>query len=69
MARPAITPPPDMPTLLLPAKKVDYVNPGWVERMRGELGERLVVQEMDTGHMIYLEQPAETAAAIRAFLG
>jgi lipase len=69
MARPAITPPPDMPTLLLPAKKVDYVNPAWVERMRGELGERLVVQEMDTGHMIYLEQPAETAAAIRAFLG
>ena len=37
--------------------------------MRAELGERLVVQEMDTAHMIYLEQPVETAAAIRAFLG
>lgn len=68
MARPAITPPPDLPTLLLPATKVDYVNPAWVERLRAELGERLVVVEMDTGHMIYLERPVETAAAIRAFL-
>jgi lipase len=68
MARQAITPPPDMPTLLLPAAKVDYVNPTWVQRLRAELGERLVVQEMDTAHMVYLEQPVETAAAIRAFL-
>ncbi|MBV9921076.1 MAG: alpha/beta hydrolase [Pseudonocardia sp.] len=68
MARPAITPPPDVPTLLLPAAKVDYVNPAWVERVRAELGDRLVVREMNTAHMVYLEQPAETAAAIRAFL-
>jgi lipase len=68
MARPAITPLADTPTLLLPAAKVDFVNPAWVERMRAELGERLVVQEMDTAHMVYLEQPVETAAAIRAFL-
>ena len=68
MARPAITPPPDVPTLILPAAKVDYVNPAWVERVRAELGDRLVVQEMDTAHMVYLEQPAETAAKIRAFL-
>ena len=61
--------PPDLPTLLLPAAKVDYVNPAWVERVRAELGDRLVVQEMDTAHMVYLEQPVETAAAIRAFLG
>lgn len=26
------------------------------------------VQEFDTGHMVYLERPAEVAAAIRAFL-
>lgn len=68
MARPAITPPPDLPTLLLPATKVDYVNPAWVDWLRAELGGRLVVVEMDTAHMIYLERPAETAAAIRAFL-
>ena len=56
-------------TLLLPATKVDYVKPAWVERMRAELGDRLVVREMATAHMIYLEQPVETAAAIREFLG
>ena len=69
MARPAITPPPDVPTLILPAAKVDYVNPAWVERMRAELGERLVVHVMDTAHMVYLEQPVETAAKMREFLG
>jgi lipase len=69
MARPAILPPADLPTLLLPAAKVDYVNPAWVERMRAALGERLVVHVMDTAHMIYLEQPAETAAKVREFLG
>jgi lipase len=69
MARPAILPPPDLPTLLLPAAKVDYVNPAWVERMRAALGERLVVHVMDTAHMVYLEQPAETAAKVREFLG
>ena len=68
MARPAVTPPADLPTLLLPAVRVDYVQPAWVRRMRTELGDRLVVREMDTAHMVYLEQPAETAAAIRAFL-
>ena len=69
MARPAILPPPDLPTLLLPAAKVDYVNPAWVERVRAASGERLVVHVMDTAHMIYLEQPAETAARVREFLG
>ncbi|HEY0814153.1 MAG TPA: alpha/beta hydrolase [Pseudonocardia sp.] len=68
MSRPAVTPPPDLPTLLLPAAKTDFVKQAWVQRMRTDLGERLVVQEMDTAHMVYLEQPVETAAAIRAFL-
>lgn len=69
MTRAGVTPPPELPTLLLPATKVDFVRSAWVERLRAELGERLVVREMDTGHMVYLERPAETAAAIRAFLG
>ena len=68
MARPAIVPPSHIPTLLLPAAKVDYVKPAWVERMREALGDRLVVHVMDTAHMVYLEQPAETAAELRAFL-
>jgi pimeloyl-ACP methyl ester carboxylesterase len=37
--------------------------------MRAALGERLVVHVMDTAHMVYLEQPAETAAKVREFLG
>ena len=68
MARPAIVPPSDIPTLLLPAAKVDYVKPAWVERMREALGDRLVVRVMDTAHMVYLEQPVETAAEVREFL-
>ncbi len=68
MARPAVTPPPGTPTLLLPAARVDFVRPEWVERMRAELGPALEVRAMDTGHMVYLERPAETAAAIGAFL-
>lgn len=68
MARPALTPPPGMPTLLLPATRVDFVRPAWVDRLRAELGEHLTVHAMDTGHMVYLERPAETAQAMAAFL-
>ncbi len=64
VTRPAILPPADLPTLLLPAAKEDYVRPEWV----AQLGPLVTVQEFDTGHMIYLERPAEVAAAIRAFL-
>lgn len=68
MARPAVTPPAGIPTLLLPATRVDFVRAEWVERMRAELGDGLTVRPMDTGHMVHLERPAVTAAAITAFL-
>lgn len=64
MARPAILPPADLPTLLLPAAKEDFVSPEWVAR----LGPQVSVEEFDTGHMVYLERPVEVAASIRAFL-
>jgi len=64
MARPAILPPADLPTLLLPAAKVDFVRPEWV----AQLGPLVSVEEYDTGHMVYLERPTEVAASIRAFL-
>lgn len=64
MARPAILPPADLPTLLLPATKADFVRPEWV----AQLGPLATVQEFDTGHMVYLERPREVAAAIRTFL-
>jgi lipase len=69
MARPAVTPPPGLPTLLMPAAKADFVDPAWVERLRAELGPLLTVTDVDSGHMVYLERTAEVAGAIRAFLG
>jgi lipase len=68
MARPALTPPSDLDTLLLPAARADYVRPEWVEVCRGELGARLQVTEIDAGHVVYLERTGEVAERIRAFL-
>lgn len=68
MARPAPIPPPGLPTLLLPATQVDYVQPGWVAACRAELGELLTVHEIDAGHVLHMEQPTRVAARIREFL-
>jgi lipase len=69
MARPALTPPAGTPTLILPAGKVDYVQPAWLEACRAELGDALTVTEVDAGHMLYLERTGEVAAHVAAFLG
>jgi len=69
MARPATTPPAGTPTLILPAGKVDYVQPAWLEACRVELGDTLTVTEIDAGHMLYLERTDEVAAHLAAFLG
>ena len=69
MARPALTPPAGIPTLLLPAMKADFVDPAWVRACRAELGAALDVHEIDAGHMVYLERTAQVADRIRAFLG
>ncbi len=68
MARPAAVPPAGLPTLLMPATKVDYVSPTWVDACRAALGDDLVVDPVDAGHMLFLERTAEVAAAIEAFL-
>ncbi|MGI9003842.1 MAG: alpha/beta fold hydrolase [Pseudonocardia sp.] len=69
MARPARTPPAGMPTLLIPAIRSAFVHPRWVRECRRELGDALVVAEIDAGHMIFLECTAEVADLIRPFLG
>jgi lipase len=69
MARPAVTPAAGTPTLLLPAAKADFVARAWMDACRAELGDALTVTEIDAGHMVYLERPAEVAAEIRRFLG
>ncbi|GAA1394971.1 alpha/beta hydrolase [Pseudonocardia kongjuensis] len=68
MARPAVVPPAGLPTLVLPATGAEFVRDGWLDACRAELGDDLTVHPFDTGHMVYLERPAETAAELRAFL-
>lgn len=69
MARPAVTPPPGMPTLLVPALQAEFVRARWVKECRAALGDALTVAEVDSGHMVYLECPDEVAALLRTFLG
>jgi lipase len=68
MARPAVPPPAGTRTLVLPATKADFVQPAWLAACRAELGDALTVVEVDAGHMLYLERPAEVAAHLAAFL-
>lgn len=68
MARPAVVPPPGMPTLLIPALQAEFVRPRWVKQCRAALGDALTVAELDTGHMVYLERPDEVAELLREFL-
>jgi lipase len=68
MARAAVVPPADIPTLLLPAAKADFVDPDWVVACRAELGDALTVADVDAGHMLFLERTAEVADLMRSFL-
>ncbi|GAA4559758.1 alpha/beta hydrolase [Pseudonocardia xishanensis] len=69
MARPAEVPPAGTRTLVVPATKADFVSEEWLASCAAELGDDLTVRPVDTGHMVYLERPEESAALIREFLG
>lgn len=68
MARPAVVPPPGIPTLVMPAKHADYVSDEWLRQCRTAIGDALTVVEVDAGHMVYLERTADVAAAVGPFL-
>ncbi|WP_300009971.1 alpha/beta hydrolase [Pseudonocardia sp.] len=68
MARPAVTPPAGLPTLLVPATKADFVAPHWVDACRAALGDALTVAPVESGHMVFLERTDEVAGHLRAFL-
>ena len=68
MSRPAVLPPANMPTLLVPATKADFVTPRLVAALRERLGDRLTVAEVDSGHMVYLERPEEVGGLLTRFL-
>ena len=68
MARRPMLPPRGTRTLLLPATKADFVSPELVAALRDRLGTDLTVHEVDSGHVLYLERPAEVGALLREFL-
>ena len=68
LARPAVTPPPTTPTLLMIAGRYGAVSPDYVAACRESLGERLTVTELDCGHQIHVERSGWTGALIRDFL-
>lgn len=68
MSRRPVLPPPGTPTLLLPATKADFVSPALVAALRDQLGADLTVHEVDSGHALYFERPAEVGARLREFL-
>ncbi|WP_278263454.1 alpha/beta fold hydrolase [Nocardia sp. AG03] len=70
LARPAVLPPEDLPTVLVRATQVNppYVSAEFRTALAARLGDRLTAHEWDCDHMIPLARPAETAALITAVL-
>ncbi|MFI9386184.1 alpha/beta fold hydrolase [Kutzneria sp. NPDC052558] len=68
MARRPLLPPRGTRLLLLPAAKADFVSPELVASLRARLGADLTVHELDCGHAVYIERPAEVGALLREFL-
>jgi lipase len=56
LCRPAPTPPPGVPTVLVRALQADYVSDEYL-RACEESGTDLKVVDADTGHVVYLERP------------
>ncbi|MBP2320675.1 lipase [Kibdelosporangium banguiense] len=68
MCRAAQLPPPATRTLLVCAPKAGIVRPAFVQACQVTMRENLDLAEMDCGHMMYLERPAETADLIAGFI-
>ncbi|WP_327141764.1 alpha/beta fold hydrolase [Nocardia sp. NBC_01327] len=70
LARDFVLPPPELPTILVQARKVQppFVTPAFRAALTAKLGDRLTVHEFDCDHMVAQELPAETAALVRAVL-
>lgn len=68
MARPHLPPPADMPTHLVIAAQADLVRPEFVVDCRAALGPRLLITEIESGHMLYIDRPEETGTLIARWL-
>jgi lipase len=54
--------------LLVPALKDGMVGPALVDALERDLGDRLTVQGLEAGHMVYWDAFEETAALLRSWL-
>lgn len=69
MARPAVTPPVGMHTLVVAAQRADFVKPAWLAACRATLREKLIVAEVDSDHLVDLERTREVAKLVSNFFG
>jgi lipase len=68
LARPAVSPPPGTPTLLVRATRSRLLPQPYLSEWRAALGADLSMVELDCGHQVHLELPERTGALVRAFL-
>ncbi len=70
LARPAVLPPPGMPTTLVRAQWTapPYVSDELVDGLAGRLGADFTLVDLPCQHMVAQAKPAETAEVIRALL-
>jgi lipase len=70
LAREAVLPPANIPTVLVQAMRVQppFVTPKFRSALQARLGEALEVHDWDCHHMVAQARPAETAQLIRRLL-
>jgi lipase len=68
LARPAVPPPPGTPTLLVLARTDRGDQYAYAGLCRAALGDDLTLAELDSGHHLHQQRPAETGALTRDFL-
>lgn len=68
MARPHLTPPPDMPTHLVIAARAERGAAVHHELGADEVGPRLAISEIDAGHMLYVDRLEETGTLLAGWL-
>ncbi|WP_131740437.1 alpha/beta hydrolase [Actinomadura roseirufa] len=67
MARPPLPPPAGLPTHLVIATRSDTVRPEFIVACRTALGPALTISEIDTGHMLYIDDPAGTGTLLASW--
>ncbi|MDL9936794.1 alpha/beta fold hydrolase [Gordonia sp. ABSL1-1] len=70
MARPAVLPPPGLPTHIVVADRVDppFVRPAFLAACAAERADEVTVTHADCGHMVPFAQPELVASLIRSVL-